>query len=267
MEYVVAVVWVVLSWWLSTIAILYLDGLPDRTYRRSMLAGTALLGLGVVLLWQASELSTPAGALLGYTGALAVWGCVELSFLLGFITGPRRTACAAGCHGRAHFRHAVEAVLHHELAILVGAVLVLAVTGNGDNPTGTLTYLALWGMRTSAKLNLFLGVPNTAEELLPERLRYLRSFMRRKSMNLLFPLSVTAITLVAGAATGAAVGADSEYAAVEFTLLSSIIVLGLLEHWLLVLPLRGEALWRLGAGDRLGTGPLKESTPVCRPRP
>ena len=91
MEYVVAVVWVVLSWWASTVAILYLDGLPDSTRRRSMLVGTALLPLALLLLWQAGRLTTPAGALLGYSGALAVWGWVELSFLLGFVTGPRRS--------------------------------------------------------------------------------------------------------------------------------------------------------------------------------
>lgn len=266
MAYVLSVVWVVLSWWLSTVAILYLDGLPDRTYRRSMWIGTALLGLGLVLLWQASELTTPTGALLGYTGALAVWGWVELSFLLGFITGPRRSACATGCHGGAHFRHAVEAILHHEFALIGGAVAVLSMTGTGENMTGALTYLALWGMRTSAKLNLFFGVPNTAEELLPERLRYLRSFMHRRSMNPLFPLSVTTLTLAAGATIGGAVSAATDFDAVSLTLLSSIVVLGLFEHWLLVLPWRGEALWRLGAGERLAGAPLQEPTPVIPPR-
>lgn len=265
MEYVVAVVWVVLSWWASTVAILYLDGLPDPTRRRSMLVGTALLPLALLLLWQAGRLTTPAGALLGYSGALAVWGWVELSFLLGFVTGPRRSACPDGCHGGAHFRHAVEAVLHHELAIIAGAVCVLAVTGSSENTTGPMTYLALWAMRTSAKLNLYYGVPNTAEELLPERLRYLRSFMRRRRMNLLFPLSVSLVTIGAGAAIAGAVAAVTEFDAVRLTLVSSIVVLGLLEHWMLVLPWRGDALWRLGAGDRL-PGRLEGARQVLPPR-
>lgn len=265
MEYVVAVVWVVVSWWISTVAILYLDGLPDSTRRRSMAVGTVLLALALIVVWQAGHLETPAGALLGYSGALAVWGWVELSFLLGFVTGPRRVACPEGCRGGAHFRHAIEALLHHELAILGGAVCVLIATGSGDNTTGPLTYLALWGMRTSAKLNLFLGVPNTAEELLPERLRYLRSFMQRRRMNLLFPLSVSLITVSAGFAVAGAIGAAAEFDAVRLTLVSSIVILGLLEHWLLVLPWRSDTLWRLGAGDRLA-GDLKAARPVLPPR-
>lgn len=265
MEYVVAVVWVVLSWWISTVAILYLDGLPDCTRRRSMLLATAVLPLALIVLWQAGRLDTPAGALLGYSGALAVWGWVELSFLLGFVTGPRRAACIEGCAGRAHFRHAVEAVLHHELALLAGGACVLLASGGSDNATGPLTYAALWGMRASAKLNLHFGVPNTAEELLPERLRYLRSFMRRRRMNALFPVSVTAISALAGLSIAAAVGAGSEAEAVSMTLLSSLVVLGLLEHWMLVLPWRGDALWRLGAGERLD-GRLKPVRTVSPPR-
>ena len=39
---------------------------------------------------------------------------------------------------------------------------------------------------------MFLGVPNLTEEFLPEHLHYLKSFLSRKPMNLLFPVSVTA---------------------------------------------------------------------------
>lgn len=266
MEYVVAVVWVVLSWWLSTVAILYLDGLPDGTRRRSMLAGSALLPPAFILLWQAGQSQTPTGALLGYSGALAVWGWVELSFLLGFITGPRRHGCPDGCAGRAHFLHAVDALSYHELAIVFGAAGVLLATGAGDNMTGPYTYFALWGMRTSAKLNLHFGVPNTAEELLPDRLRYLRTFMRRGRMNPLFPVSATLIAAAAGFCVAGAIGATSQFKAVCMTLLSSIVMLGLLEHWMLVLPWRGDALWRLGAGERLN-GELKPARAALPPRP
>ena len=58
------------------------------------------------------------------------------------------------------------------------------------------TYLVLWGMRQSAKLNLFLGVRNLGVEFLPQHLRYLQSFFRRRAMNALFPLSIVAATLL-----------------------------------------------------------------------
>ena len=47
------------------------------------------------------------------------------------------------------------------------------------------------------RLSANLGVPNLAEELLPEHLHDLKSFLTRKPMNLLFPVSVTVSTLIA----------------------------------------------------------------------
>lgn len=51
-------------------------------------------------------------------------------------------------------------------------------------------------MRTSAKVNLFLGARNLSEEFLPPHLRYMESFFRRRAVNLLFPVSVTVASLV-----------------------------------------------------------------------
>ena len=55
-------------------------------------------------------------------------------------------------------------------------------------------------MHQSAKLNMFFGVPNLGEEMLPEHLRYLASFMTRRPMNMFFPVSVTVSTIVDGGA-------------------------------------------------------------------
>ena len=52
------------------------------------------------------------------------------------------------------------------------------------------TFMPLWLMRTSAKLNVFLGGINLGEEFLPPHLRYLLSFMARRPMNVLMPLSL-----------------------------------------------------------------------------
>ena len=67
----------------------------------------------------------------------------------------------------------------------------------GANQVATWTFMVLWVMRLSAKLNVYLGVPNLTEEFLPAHLLYLKSFLARKPMNLLFPVSVTASTVVA----------------------------------------------------------------------
>ena len=49
-------------------------------------------------------------------------------------------------------------------------------------------------MHLSARLNVFLGVRNVSEEFVPAHMEVLKSFLTRKPMNLLFPVSVTAAT-------------------------------------------------------------------------
>ncbi len=75
--------------------------------------------------------------------------------------------------------------------------LVVMVTWNAPNQIGTWTFLILFSMRLSAKLNMFLGVRNLYENFLPAHLQHLKSYFARRAMNLLFPISVSAATVVA----------------------------------------------------------------------
>ncbi len=81
------------------------------------------------------------------------------------------------------------------LVLLAGAVA--AVTWGGVNQTGMWTFLVLWIMRQSAKLNIFLGARNLNESFLPAHLKYLQTYFTRKAMNPLFPFSVLLSSLVA----------------------------------------------------------------------
>lgn len=244
MELLLPALFTVFAWWFSTGAILYLDGLPPRTFRAS-LAGASILSL--LALWglaATADDSTVSGAYLAFLCALMVWAWQEMAFLMGLVAGPRRTPSAPGAAGFRRFADAVMAILHHELALLAGAALVAAATWGGENLVGLWTYLLLWTMRLSAKLNLFLGVPNLAEEFLPDHLAYLQSYFRRSPMNLLFPLSVTAGTIGTVLLFQAALAEGSSAAATAgFTFLATMLALAVIEHWFLVLPIPSVLLW------------------------
>lgn len=236
-------VFAIFIWWFSTGVILLLDNLPRTTFRwsivlSSLLAGSALLGLA-----HTAGQTTEAGAYCAFTCALLVWGWHELTFLTGWLTGPRKIASPAGLTGWPRFSQAVAAILWHEIGILAMGAAIVAITWNAPNQVGTWTFAVLWTMRTSAKLNLFLGVRNLSEEFLPPHLKYLQSFFRRRKMNLLFPLSVTAATAVAAMMVAAALRAPAAEA-VGLVLVTTMLALAILEHWLLVLPLPSTALWR-----------------------
>jgi putative photosynthetic complex assembly protein 2 len=244
-----------LIWWASTGLVLYLDSLPSRTYRWSLLGATALLPVALIVLELAARSPTPVAAYVAFTAALIVWGWLELTFLTGVLTGPRREGCPVGCVGWRRFTYAVQALLWHELAIVAGGALVLALTWDAPNQVGFWTYAILWVMRVSAKLNVYLGVPNLSEDLLPEPVAYLKSYLGRRPMNLLFPFSVSFATIGVMLLAQAAMQADAgAFLATAYMLAAALLALAVLEHWFLVLPIRDAALWRWAVSARAAHG-------------
>lgn len=244
-------------WWFSTGIIMYLDGLPRRTFRWSMAGATVLLAVSFWGLAATSTDATPRGAYLAFTFGLLAWGWQEISFYMGFVTGPRTQPCPEGCRGWRHFGHAVQTSLWHELAIIAASGIVVALTWGGANQIGTWTFMVLWWMHQSAKLNVFLGVRNLNEEFLPEHLQFLRSFLTKKSMNLLFPVSVTISTIIAVRLVQVAIAPGaSTFQAVGYTFLATMMALAILEHWLLMLPLPAAALWGWSLRSRGAAAPF-----------
>jgi putative photosynthetic complex assembly protein 2 len=249
---IAAAVVVALSiWWVSTGLILILDGLPRRTYPISMVGATALLGMALFGVSYVQNDVSPFGAYVGFGCGIGVWAWLEMSFLMGFVTGPRRHGCVPHCRGWRHFLHAIQAILYHELAIIGAGLLVFALSRHGANQIAAHCVAILWALRASAKLNLFLGVRNLSTELLPADLAYLGSFFRKQPMNFLFPVSVTGATLLAAHyVSRLMVPGITEFTQTGQALLATMAILGVLEHWILVLPFRATALWSWGMKSR-----------------
>ncbi len=246
-----------LIWWLSTCLILFLDGLPVRTFRWSMAGATCVLGAALYGLVTSAHDTSVTGAYSAFTCGVMIWGWLEMSFYMGYVTGPRTHRCAAGCHGWRHFGHALQASLYHEIAVLVAAALVIGLTWGEANQTGTWTFVTLWWMHQSARLNVFLGVPNLNAEFLPSHLDHIKSFMTKRPMNMLFPFSVTLSTIVAVLLAQHAVADLADpFRSTGDVLLATMMVLAILEHWFLVVPFsalrvwNGLWQWSLGWRDR-----------------
>jgi len=238
-------------WWFSTGLVLYIVGLPRLTFRWSACGAGVLAVASLVGLADASREATVAGAYAAFVWAIALWGALEIWFLLGQLTGPRGRACPAGVRGWRRVGFAILAILYHEIALLVGALAVLAFTWGGENQVGAWTFALLWTMRLSAKLNLFLGVPILHEGFLPDQLRYLASYFRKGPINLLFPVSVTISTTIGvWLVMGALAPAASAFEVAACILLATLMALAVLEHWFMVVPLPIEALWNWSMRSR-----------------
>lgn len=254
------VLFTIFAWWASTGLILLLDGLRRETFGRSMAVATVLLVLALQGAWMFSGDTSVLGAYAGFVCGLLVWGWIELAFLTGFITGPRRAPCPPGLAGPRRVLAAIAAILWHEFAIIAGAALLAAVSWGEPNQVALWTFLILWVMRQSTKINIFLGVRNTGEVFLPDHLRYIGSFFRNRPMNLLFPFSVTAATLFcAWLFHRALLPGALAFEVAAAALLGTLAVLAVIEHWFLMMPLPIEALWRW-AMDRRAPSRQRAST-------
>ena len=219
-----------------------------------MFSATVILGVCLWGLADTANDTTMSGAYLAFTYGLLAWGWQEMAFFMGYVTGPRNEPCPEGCSSWRRFGHAVQTCLWHELAILVAAVAIVWLTWGGANQIGAWIFLMLWGMKLSAKLNVFLGVRNLNEEFLPEHLSFLKSYLTEKPMNLLFPVSITISTVIAVILGQKALAADaSSFEAAGYTFLTILLALAILEHWLLVLPLPAAALWSWSLASRKPT--------------
>jgi putative photosynthetic complex assembly protein 2 len=230
-------------WWGSTGAIFYVDNLPPRTYPFTLAGATALVAFALWGLAATADDTRQSAAYGAFSYGLICWGWQIVTFYTGAITGPCRMPCPQELRGLSRFVQAVRTSLYHEMSALVGAVILLAITHGRVNQIGFWTYVTLWWMHESAKLNVFFGVPNLGVEMLPERLRYLASYMTRRPMNMFFPLSVTISTIVTMWLAARAVSATTSFAASSFTMLGTLMALAVAEHWFLVAPLNGNALW------------------------
>lgn len=240
-------------WWGLTGLIAWLVGKPTGTYRLLMLGASVVALLSLVTITQVTAVATSTGAWLGFIGALGLWSWIETSFLTGWITGPRKTLRPGGATGWLHAFDAVAAILWHELAIILVVGLVALISIGAPNQIALYTLLLLWVMRSSAKLNLFLGVRNLGEVFLPKHLAHLVGYLRQRTMNLLFPFSIALASVLAWQLGVRALSAELPFEAVGYSLLAMLAALALFEHWLMVLPIPADLLWRWSLANRRGT--------------
>lgn len=247
----VPIIATVFAWWFSTGIILLLVRLPPKNYGTALSLFALVLALatgGVII---TADKDTSSAAYFAAGCALCIWGWHEASFLMGKITGPRPAACPADAKGWARFKYATLTVIHHEIAIFLTLLALVGLTWGQPNQVASWTFGVLFTMRISAKLNIFLGVPNLTDEFFPSHLEHLKSYLPKRPMNALMPISVVgSLILCAWLMTQADHAPEGSAMATGFVLLFTLTALALLEHFFMVLPVQDAALWRWASPNK-----------------
>lgn len=230
-------------WFVATGFVLWLDRLPNHTWPVSIVGATVASGFAMGGILMTAPMTGSTAAYVAFACALVLWGWHELSFLMGFVTGPNREACPEDATGWRRFRLAAATLIHHEVAMFVTILVIAAATWGQPNQTATLTFLLLFVMRLSAKFNIFAGVPHLSTEMMPDHMRYLASYFRIRPPRLVFVGSLVGISVIAAWLANAALTAEGGLATC-YALAFALVVLAFIEHGFLVVPWQDTSMFR-----------------------
>jgi putative photosynthetic complex assembly protein 2 len=205
----IAALFALFIWWFSTGAILYVVRRAENRpgcHGRAVMWGLPALVAGTVATTLSLSMPSVAGVYLGFLGALAIWGWIELAFLTGIVTGPNRTPLAEGHSEWGRFLKATGTVAYHEALLLAGFLTLVLAAPAAENTIAAWTFGVLYIARISAKLNLYF------------------------------------VAVVVGVQALGVATSPAETAGIA--LVTALTALALLEHWLMVLPLPDARLWR-----------------------
>ena len=252
MDIVLASSFVVFFWWMSTVVLLALTRKNSINNEiRTMILATIGLFVGFCLLDYSSKSPDVLSAYLGFISVIMIWAWQEAGFLVGWITGSRKIPCPKNTKGMHRAWLAFQTINYHELVLLILGGLIYLMTLESPNDTGFKTFLILWIMRLSAKINVFLGVRNFYEEFLPIKISYLTTYFKRKSFNPALPI-ILGITSVIDMLFWYHAGMSlNSYERVSLTILATLLGLAIIEHIFMMLPFQLDRIWRLGLLKRI----------------
>jgi putative photosynthetic complex assembly protein 2 len=257
-----ACIFTALCWWLGTGVILWLDRLPQQSFRWSLLGWSVLLIASFKGVADSMLEVSVWNAYLAFGSVIVMWGWHELAFLTGWITGPRKVALSPNAHGMQRFMEAVQVMIHHEIALVINFGILIWMQGDRPNHVAVCTFALLWFMRLSAKLNLFFGVPQNGAQYLPPHLAYLASYFRTR---LITPWFLISISAAIGTWCWLVWLAQQGVMAITtgWVMLATLLGLAIVEHLIMIFPWPLERLW----GWAMGQAAVKNTltTQPCEP--
>lgn len=257
-EFALPLLFATVLWFVATGFVLWLDKLPSHTWPVSITLASVASGFAMGGIIATAEETSAWAAYVAFACALVLWGWHELSFLMGFVTGPNRNPCPPDARGWRRFRLAASTLIYHEVAMFVCLLVMAAATWGKPNQTATLTFLLLFIMRLSAKFNIFAGVPHLSTEMMPDHMRYLASYFRIAPPRWFFILSVSGIAVLAAWLADLALSSRGGIAT-GYALAFALVALAFLEHGFLVVPWQDTAIFRWAMPEQARQR-LKKST-------
>jgi len=237
-----AILLVILVWWIGTGIVLRLQQQLNPAKRTTSIGicMVASLSLGTLLL--TSSALSGVGIFSAFVSAVILWGCVELSYYLGKIAGTHTMPCPPQTPLWSRFKLALGTSIWHELLVLGLGFILIVLLYNATNAVGLYTYMVLWLMRWSAKLNLFFGVPNFNTSWIPERLAYISTYIKTGTITPFFFITIVCASTVVYQLLAKSNNVSLEYSLI-FMMPAVLLILAILEHLFMLVPFQDLKMW------------------------
>ncbi len=243
--FVYPVLYAIFLWWFTTGLLIAVYKRSAGVMRSSFLGATAILILALWGIYATRDLSGLRDVYIAITCGVLIWGWQTASYYMGFVTGPGHTEPDLNNNPLDWERSLSERLqlafsftIYHELVVIGIGLVLMGLTWSGDNRWGLWIYLTLWLMHFSAKLNVFLGVRNFSIDALPSQMQYIGTLLTKRNYNALFPISVVVASSIGFTLIYQGIEPGTSPAATAgFLFIGTMIALGVIEHWMMVLPL------------------------------
>jgi len=231
-----------LAWWFGTGIILLMVRLPQNKFPIARGFWTIISLAALFFIAKSMRDNSNSSTYIGFLSTIVIWGWHELAFLTGWICGSRKIKLEPNLQFWSRFKQSVEAIWHHELALFINLIVLLALQVGQPNHTAICTYTLLWLMRLSSKLNLFFGVPQVGEQYLPKHLTYMASYFRKCSGGPFFFFSMSISSIIWALIIFQAQSGQVEIT-LHWVLLAALLGLAIVEHILMMIPFSIESVW------------------------
>ncbi len=231
-----------LAWWLGTGIILLMVRLPQGSFPIARGFWTLISLAALFFISRSMRDNSNSSTYIGFISTIVIWGWHELAFLTGWICGSRKIKLDPNLRFWQRFKQSVEAIWHHELALFINLIVLMALQVNQPNHTAICTFTLLWLMRLSSKLNLFFGVPQVGEQYLPNHLMYMASYFKKCSVGPFFYFSIGISTIV-WTLIIFQIQSGQVQITLHWILLAALLGLAIVEHILMMIPFSIESVW------------------------
>lgn len=240
------VLYAIVLWWFSTGLIMLAYDRAQLIMRFGFFSATIALFIAFAGVYIIRNDASAMGVYIAVTCGVTMWGWQLTSYYYGFITGIQPEENHANISIPQRFWKTLGASIYHELFALSFAVIMIFILWSAENRWTLWMYLALWLLHSSAKLNVFFGVRNFRMEFLPSHMHHLDKYLLKAKNNAYFPVSIVVSTSIALALLYKGVQpTSSAIEQIGCLVVATMMGLGILEHWLMILPLPA-ALWGFG---------------------